>query len=252
MNHSRVLALVALINTALFVAVLPAHAQNQPADPLPYSANYKASTNGLTASATRSLRQLDDGSFELVNELQARVLGQEIARLEQRSRFHYLDDSIRTDQYSYRLSGISSDQRAIAFDWQAGTALSTEDGESWTVPLQDQVFDPLSHQFVLSQQLQNGLLESYEFAVVDGDKIEIHKYQLVGEERLGTPLGNLNTVKLERVREGSSSRSTVIWLAPDWHYLLARIEQSNGSLQVKMELETAVIGDETVTPLATD
>lgn len=218
-----------------------------------YTASYQASANGLTATARRILTQLDNGSYELVNELEATVLDQEIARLQQRSRFHYAADSIRTDSYSYQVSGVTSDQRSIEFDWQAGTALSTEDTEAWVLELRAGVFDPLSHQFALSQQLaldQSGQYQSeYEFAVIDGDEIESHRYQLVGEEVLDTPLGKLNTVKLERIRSATSSRSTIIWLAPDWQFLVARIEQVDGSLQMQLVLETADIGGAAVTAL---
>ena len=71
----------------------------------------------------------------------------------------------------------------------------------------------------------------------------------IGEEVLDTPLGKLNTVKLERIRSATSSRSTIIWLAPDWQFLVARIEQVDGSLQMQLVLETADIGGAAVTAL---
>lgn len=217
-----------------------------PEAPVTYAASYQASANGLKASARRSLRQMDNGDYEMVNELQATVLGQEIARLDQRSQFHFTNKDVVTDRYSYRVSGITSDLRTIDFDWEGGTALSVEEDESWTLTLSPQVFDPLSHQFAMSQQLRSdqaiAYSDTYEYSVIDGDKIESHLYQLTGEETLQTPLGKLNTVKLERVRGENSSRSTIIWLAPDWDFLVARIEQTNGSLQMKLELETAEVG----------
>lgn len=247
----------------LFAAVLAilltpapgaAIAQEPAAAPVTYRASYQAQANGLNASARRSLTQLENGSYELANELEAKVLGQEIARLVQRSRFHYVDNAIVTDSYLYSVSGITSDLRSIEFDWVAGTALSIEDAESWTLEIQQGVFDPLSHQLALSQQLAAApRIENYqtgfEFAVIDGDKVEGHAYQFIGEEVLQTPLGELNTIKFERVRSASSSRSTVIWLAPDWHYLVARIEQVNGSLQMRLELESAEVGGEIVTAM---
>lgn len=225
---------------------------------IPFTARYKASANGLTANATRSLTTLDDGVLLLSNELQATVLGQEIARLRQRSEFHVNGEQLISKNYTYQVSGITSDQRSIEFDWQSRTALSREDDEQWRVPLTLDAYDPLSHQFALSQTLRLHGIDpagsetpgQFAFDVVDGDKIETHLYQFLGEEVLQTPLGTVNSVKLERVRENSSSRSTLIWLAPDWDYLLARIEQVNGSgLQIKLELESATVGERVVTAL---
>lgn len=238
-THLFLLPFVALASGTLFAV-----------EPLPFTAHYLASANGLKASATRSLSKLEDGSYLLSNELSATILGQEIAHLEQTSNFQVQNDNIQTQNYSYRLSGISSDTRAINFNWDAGIAVSSEDDESWTIELDGEVLDQLSHQFALNKALLNGVATEQEFAVIDGDEIEVHRYQVLGEEVLDTPLGKLNCIKLERVREGSSSRSTVIWLAQDWSYLLARIEQVNGSgLRIQLELEGADIGGESVSPL---
>lgn len=222
-------------------------------EPVPYAANYEASANGLRARASRQLITLDSGDYEMANELEATVLGQTIVSIDQRSRFRYANDSIVTDKYTYEVGGIRSDQRSMVFDWEAGTALSQEEDKSWLLEIQERVYDPLSHQLALSQQLQNDRATSYsteyEFAVVDGDEVELHSYQLLGEEVLDTPLGKLNTVKLERVRSATSSRATVVWLALDWHYLVARIEQTNRSMQLKLELESAAVDGATVVAL---
>lgn len=221
--------------------------------PATYIANYQASANGIRATAKRSLAKLDDGSYELAHELQAVVLGQEIARLDQRSRFYYSGNTLTTENYSYTLSGISSDLRNITFDWKAGTALSVEDDESWTLELETEVYDPLSHQFMMNQQLLHdrslAYSQSYEYKLVDGDEIESHLYEFAGEEILETPLGKLNTIKFQRVRNTGSSRSTTIWLAPEWEFLLARIEQTDGSLQIVLELADADIGGKVVSAI---
>jgi len=234
-----------------------ATAQESAQEPTPYSAQYKARANHFKASANRSLTLLEDGSYALVNDLEATLLGQTIARLQQRSEFHFTADAIVTDLYTYELSGITSDDRRMAFDWQAGTVQSSEDDEAWTVELQGQVFDPLSHQLELRQQLRlmsanqakPEITTEFEYAVVDGDEIEQLRYQLVGEEVLETPLGNLNCLKFERVRASTSSRSTVIWLARDWEFLIARIEQIDRSMRITLELEAAELNGASVTAL---
>lgn len=215
-----------------------------------YHAHYKARANGLNAKAQRSLILMEDGALQLKMELAATIFRQEIARLEQTSHFTIDVDGVHTRDYNYDLGGISSDLRHIVFDWENGVALSSEDDESWSLPLSGQTYDPLSHQHALREALRSGSSTELVFAVVDGDEIDEIRYRILGEEVLETPLGLINTVKLERVRKPESERSTVIWFATDWQYLLARIEQVSGSgLRLQLELEAAEINGEAVTPL---
>jgi hypothetical protein len=73
---------------------------------------------------------------------------------------------------------------------------------------------------------------------------------VIADEVLQTPLGRLNTVKLERVRAASDDRVTAIWLARDWDLLLVRIDQVSASgLSIKLELEHAIVGEDEVTAL---
>ena len=134
-------------------------------------------------------------------------------------------------------------------NWDAEIALSTEDDETWQLPLRDGVMDQLSYQVALRQALiDNSDSEAiFSFDIIDGDAIKMQQYRLVGEEILSTPLGELNTLKLERVREASDQRASKIWLAVDWNFLLTRIEQQNNSgLQIVLELKSAELNGEIV------
>jgi Protein of unknown function (DUF3108) len=217
---------------------------------LEYSAEYEASANGLAATATRSLRSLDANSYRLSNSLEASLAGQSLARLEQASEFSVTEQHIVPRNYTYQLSGVSRASHAIFFNWDAGIAMSSEDDESWQIPLQDSVMDSLSYQVAIRKALlDNAERETvFSFEIVDGDAIELHEYRLVSEEQLATPLGELNTVKLERVRAADDDRVTEIWLAVDWNYLLTRIEQLNSSgLRIVLELKSATIDGAAVT-----
>lgn len=218
---------------------------------LEYSAQYEASANGMSASADRSLSRIDEDSYQIVNILEASLLGLSIATLEQRSEFDFSDGQLRPQSYSYELSGISRASDSIVYNWDEQIAISSEDEESWQLQLSEGVMDELSYQFALRQRFNSGTIsEEVEFQLIDGDEIEAHQYRLLGDEILSTPLGELNTIKLERIREDSDERTTTIWLARDWNFLLTRIEQISGSgLRIELELEQATVGGEAVSPL---
>ena len=130
-----------------------------------------------------------------------------------------------------------------------GAPTTKEDDETWQLPLRDGVMDQLSYQVAMRQALiDNSDSEAiFSFDIIDGDAIKMQQYRLVGEEILSTPLGELNTLKLERVREASDQRASKIWLAVDWNFLLTRIEQQNNSgLQIVLELKSAELNGEIV------
>ncbi|MEX0963319.1 MAG: DUF3108 domain-containing protein [Pseudohongiellaceae bacterium] len=217
-----------------------------------YTANYQASANGLSATATRSLTKLGDNSYRLRNSLEASLAGQSLARLDQSSEFELQGERVVPLNYSYLLSGVSRASHAIVYNWDAKLALSSEDEESWQLQLSEGVMDQLSYQTALRQLLlaNRDALSSFAFQIIDGDGIDRHEYRVVGREIISTPLGALNTLKLERVRAASDDRVTEIWLAEDWGFLIARLEQLNSSgLRIVMELKSAEIGGEAVSAI---
>ena len=240
-------AIATLFALALSCFANSCHSQNTRL--LEYVAEYEASANGLAATASRSLSKIDENSYRLSNSLQASLAGQPLASLVQASEFIIEGNRVVPLNYTYQLSGVSRANHAIFFNWDAEIALSTEDDETWQLPLRDGVMDQLSYQVAMRQALiDNSDSEAiFSFDIIDGDAIKMQQYRLVGEEILSTPLGELNTLKLERVREASDQRASKIWLAVDWNFLLTRIEQQNNSgLQIVLELKSAELNGEIV------
>lgn len=216
---------------------------------LEYSAEYEASANGLAATATRSLINVHKNTYRLTNSLEASFAGKTFANLSQSSEFIFEDNKIIPQNYFYELMGIRRKSHGIAFNWNAKVALSMEDDQTWQLPLSDGVVDQLSYQIAMRQALidNDDSQAIFSYDIVDGEAIETQQYRVVGEEALLTPLGQLKTLKLERVREAADERATKIWLAVDWNYLLTRIEQLNSSgLRIVLELKSAKFNGEVV------
>jgi len=225
-------------------------------EPVEFSAYYEARTNGMRGSAERHLVQLSDDSYRLNISLEAKMAGINIGDLHQSSEIAMKNGLIVPQHYSYLVSGITTASETVSFNWDAGVALSTEDEQSWTLDLEPGVLDQLSLQLSLARQLEQlpeadlGRKQEFTFQLVDRDAIETHRYRSLGTEVLQTPMGALNSIKLERVRDRDNGRQTLIWFATDWHNLLARIEQVNPSgLRIELALEHARVGDETVSAL---
>jgi len=60
-------------------------------------------------------------------------------------------------------------------------------------------------------------------------------------ETMSTPLGELNTVRLDRVREADKNRETSLWLAVDHALLLVRLKQTEADKGFELNLNSAVL-----------
>ena len=226
------------------------YAANVFAEPVVFSAEYEAKAYGFSAVANRSLIKLSENRYSLRNTIAAELFGERLAELDERSEFLWQDGRVIPQSYSYIQSGVSKSVEQVEFDWENNIAFSKEDDESWQIPIEHGVLDKLAYQLQIRELIKRAAETEFHFQVVDTDEIDAHHYSIVGEEVLETNLGGLNTVRVERVRKDSDSRSTVIWLATDWDYLLVGLEQINGAGRtVELVLLRATLDGEVVSPL---
>lgn len=215
---------------------------------LEYRASYTASANGIRATASRELVKLPDNRYQLSNSLRAEFAGTSLAALQEESTFRFAQGLIQPLSYAYNLSGIAQESKSIGLNWDAKIAVSSEGLDSWTLQLLDNTQDPLSYQLALRIALLNeDDVRQLEIPVIDKDEIEIQRFRLLGEETLATKAGLLTCLKLERVNDEGESKSTLIWLAKDWNFLLAKIERNNGKgLTINLNLDSAEVDGVTV------
>src|SRR5436189_303498 len=82
-------------------------------------------------------------------------------------------------------------------------------------PLPPNAQDRLSFLFALS--LVPGKAESVSYSVADGKGLSRHIYKVVARERIRTPVGEFNTVKV--ARQGDGRESAELWLAAERGYV---------------------------------
>ena len=93
-------------------------------------------------------------------------------------------------------------------------------------------FDPAARTPTLQRQDRLSFIWTFAFAppretatvaVTDGKNVTTYAYQLAGRERVKTPAGEFDALKLVKRRDNPQDRVTEIWLAADRHYLPVRI-----------------------------
>src|ERR1041385_7446090 len=105
------------------------------------------------------------------------------------------------------------------FDWQARTLTMQYQGKRAAEPLPPNAQDRLSFLFALS--LVPGQSEAVSYPVADGKALSSHVYRVVGRERIRTPAGEFDTVKV--ARDGDERERAEIWLAAERAFIPVRL-----------------------------
>ena len=111
------------------------------------------------------------------------------------------------------------DTQRVTFDWTANTITRRYKGKTRTEPVPAGTQDRLS--FLLALSYAGRKPQPAFFHIADGKGMSRHTYRPNGRERLGTPAGQFDTVKV--MRRNGSGEVADIWLAVELSYLPVRI-----------------------------
>jgi hypothetical protein len=238
-------ALLCLLTVSMTMAASP---------PLPYAAEYEARYGGFKASAERSLQNTEDGGIEMNTRLDLKLLGKTISLIRETSLLttDAVTGEIRPLAYTFEQTGVGKRSRSVSFDWNSAIATAVTGKQKNTLTLNGLTMDNLSGYIALREQLLAGQQEVSFLGIDKGEMHEFH-YQVIGEVMLETAAGNFRTLKLDLVRNPDSNRTTEIWLAPDWDYLLVKLVQHEPDAKIiSLELTQATVEGKQVSPGATE
>ncbi|MDO9521632.1 MAG: DUF3108 domain-containing protein [Pseudohongiella sp.] len=228
------LSALAFQSSSALAADLPA----SPPAPAPYEAEYEARAMGMRTDAYRRLERIGDNEFRLSHGLSVSVLGANMITVEEKSQFSWDEEGAVPLVYSYKQTGVRRRDERVNFDWTPANADQPNahmirDGREQNQAINKATLDNLSFSAQISADLMNkpqlraaDTMLSYE--ILDARRLETHEYRVLGAERISTPAGELDTIKLERIRDSDSGRTTLIWLAADQQFTLAKLSQTEG------------------------
>jgi len=226
--------LVVLINI-IFTSVANAALPEQ------FTAIYAVKAAGVTIGETR--RELSRKNGQYLFESITRPSG--IAKLFtdgqviERSHWQFFQDKPRPLQYTFFNSGSKKKRHVkLEFDWDKNRVINTINGEPWSMPLEHNTSDKLLYQLRIMQDLPTSA-GSLRYPVADGGKLKYYNIEVLGTERIRTPLGVFTTTRL---RYTKGSRKTTLWCAKELQYLPVRIEQRKGDDSPVTAVLTSVKG----------
>ncbi|WP_313314289.1 DUF3108 domain-containing protein [Stutzerimonas nitrititolerans] len=211
----------------------------------PFSASYTADWKQVPISGTaqRSLEKTDGDLWRL--DFEASML---VASLNERSTFRVDGDTLLPQRYRLKRSGLGKGKNIEHnFDWDAKQVTGEDRGDPVKLPLNRGLLDKSTYQIALQEAVAAGE-KSMSYQVVDGDEIETYDFRVLGEEQVSTKAGQVDAIKVERVRDPTQSkRQTILWFATEWDYLLVRLHQvEKDGKEYQIMLEEGIVGGKAV------
>ncbi|MDA0979551.1 MAG: DUF3108 domain-containing protein [Proteobacteria bacterium] len=224
-----------LLLTLLILSGWPIFAQ-----PLEYRAEYVAEYRGLPvrAKGIRELVRLEDNRYRMSS-----LATSFLAKISETSEFVLEGDTLQPQGYQYRRTGLGKNKsESSQFDWASGLLIAGD----LTSELAPGTHDKLSYQYQLrldvAEAITTGVNDPIlEYLVADEEKRKLYRFEIVGEETIETPVGAMNTVRVERLRE-DSNRETIFWLAVDHDFVLVKFIQLEGDKGFELNLSSATVG----------
>ncbi len=213
----------------------------------PYDAVYKTVANGFKVNVKRRLRIEDAQITVSVSAKRFFFSMRETSVL--------LDTGggmLRPLTYDHKRRGLSKKHdKELVFDWTENTVIDLLKPARPAMAVENPTYDKLSYQTRMRLDLiRNPDMQHGAYNVTNGVVNRVYTFDRLGEEILKTPLGDLRTIKFKR-EGGDDDREVNVWVAPDWDFLLVRIDQTKerGGKTEQMLLKSARIAGEKVVGL---
>ena len=141
----------------------------------------------------------------------------------ERSLWKYENHMAVPVEYSYIDTNEKNKRDAVLkFDWDKLTVTNDINGDPWQLQIRQGTQDKLLYQVSIMMDLAtDNKRKELNYLVADGGKLRKYDAKILREEKIRTPAGNFDTVRV--VREDKKSITT-LWCAPSLSYLPVRIE----------------------------
>jgi hypothetical protein len=126
---------------------------------------------------------------------------------------------------------------AAHFDYNRKTVTITKDNNAYSVPLEDNAQDILSVIFQLV--VRSPFSEDMLLHVTSGKSLKPYHAIVIGEERINTALGEINTLHLQRPAEEGED-AIDMWLATDYNYTPVKIRIDHSKYGIVEQLITGM------------
>lgn len=168
---------------------------------------YELSHNGSPIAEVIDRLEHAAGAYQLTETWEGRGVFALLGKARRFSQGRFTAEGLRPEEFFDERTG--RDTARAWFDWNAMTLTMQHTGARRSEPLPANAQDRLS--FFLALSFLPGKGESIKYTVIDGKGLSRHEYRVLGRERVTTPAGDFEAVKVERWSAGKDTAH--LWLA---------------------------------------
>lgn len=220
MNLHRTAFPVAACLGAALAILTAADAQAAPV-PAKITLHYDVKMYGMSLAEGIETLEHDGKTYRITSEAKGKgvVAALYPGAIRREARGTIVPQGLRTLEFQDQ-RGDREPMRAL-FDWDRKTILQSRDGKSEIIKMPEDASDRLS--FFYQYAFAPLPLRELHVTAVDGRGTTRYNFLPGVREKLVTPLGELDTVKIVKQRDGPDDKGTEVWFAPALHYLPVRI-----------------------------
>jgi len=170
---------------------------------------YLMTRNGSPLAEVVERLEYGAGNYQLTETWKGKGLYSLLGAARRTSRGSIAGATLRPSEFSDERSG--RDTARAWFDWSAQSLSMQYQGKKAVEPLPPDAQDRLS--FLLALSLLPGNGDSASYTIADGKGLSRHAYKVEGRERIRTPAGEFDAVKVARERAGGDAETAELWLA---------------------------------------
>ena len=142
------------------------------------------------------------------------------------SEWSYKNNQFIPGHYSYTKTRNKKIYKiGINFDWNKKISLNRINRQQLQLKLENGFLDRLLYQYVIMVDLMNGKFPE-QYTVVDARKIKTYEFQKAEKEKINTPLGDLQTIRINMNKKGEKSTLS-LWCSEEYHFLPIKIESTD-------------------------
>ena len=199
---------------------------------------YRAEVAGMNiGTLNRQLRHAQNGHYRVTSETNARgiaaILMNDIYREE--SEFKVEKGMIYPLKYHQAPDKKPEKARIATFDWDSKKVSLNNDR---VYDIEPGVQDPASFLFfwMLTPPEEGG---KGTISLVDGKRMTKYEFRIIGHEKVASLWGEIDTLRIERQKEGNPEKILRMWLATERNYLPVIIENVRPKYKMTFTLEKA-------------
>ena len=179
---------------------------------------YELKRNSLVVDVSETLEH-DGRTYVITSEGKGRGILALFGVLKRTSRGRITPQGLRPDEFRDERPGGWT--VSAKFDWDARSVTQEKNGKSETLKMPATAQDPLSLAYSFAFVPPKG--KEYDVTRADGRGLTPFRFTVIGNEKLGTPAGEMQTLHIAKVPDGPEDKATDIWFAAERDFLPVRV-----------------------------